>query len=237
MLTFREFGVARVPGLVAERTNRVSLSAIRVVGLKLAAVCLLSVLFCLSSKSNYTVRTCGLSAAIAFASAAHAYVLFFERSGPCEDEVRVDALRTSEWSVTLVLTTILLHTIAEAAEPDNLNIISTQTAAVLQTLLVLSVACGRVLTKFKTTLVVLAVLLWLWTTIDVLLLVGWPFSKSGHLAQEAAAVVWAVSLIGLGYPAVKLLSPKPATKDVAHALLDGVCRGGLALYCSLSATN
>ena len=214
--------------------NRISLSVIRVLGLKLAVVCLLAVLASVSAKDGHTLRTCSLSAAIAFASAAHAFVLFKERQGYCEDEVRVDALRTSEFSVTLILTSLLLHTVAEDADPANLNVLSTHTAAVLQTVLVLFFAAGRVYSRFRMTLTLLAVLLWVWMTIDLLLLVGWPFSKSGS-AREGAVLLWTVSLVGLGYPTLKAVRIEPPRKDVIHAVLDGVCRGGLGFFCVLRA--
>lgn len=222
--------------ILLKKPNPLSLSVVRVVGLKVAVVCLLSVLVCVSSADKLTIRTCGLSAAIAFASALHAYVLFGERQSSCEDEVRVDALRTSEFSVTLVLQSLLLTSVAEFADASSNNILSTHAHALLQTVIVLMFVGARV-TKFKLSFLLSATALWTLTTVDMLLLVGWPFNKAAEQAREAASVIWAVSLVGLAYPIVRLTVRTPVRKDVIYGVLDGFCRGGVGLFCCLRATS
>ena len=111
---------------------------------------------------------------------------------------------------------------------------------------------------------VLGIALWVITTLNLLLHVGFPDHKTTAAAREDAYLIWGVALVQGGYPIVSTLqilwlnfcsttlnpkfkgTPMPGNqmdqllstiKDVGYGVLDASAKGGLALFCALRATR
>ena len=219
-------------------------------------------------------------------------------------EIAVDSLRHSDWTVTarllttplspvainlriplaaqLVLMKLAEHAVADQAQPDNRRIFATHTAAFLQTIVVFLGSIARFFLNdlrapknraraSRAVSVSLGVLaysgataIWVLTTLDLLMHVGLPQEKTDDRAMEDAYVLWALSIMQIGYPVISLLQvvwlncwsknldpssraegmPSDQTdpllsvlKDLAYGILDSVCKGGLALFVALRASR
>ena len=197
-------------------------------------------------------------------------------------EIAVDSLRHSDWTVTLVLMKLAEHAVADQAQPDNNRIFATHTAAFLQTVVIFLGSIARFFLNdlrapkdraraSRAVSVSLGVLayagataIWVLTTIDLLMHVGLPQEKTDDHAMEDAYVLWALSVMQIGYPVISLLQvvwlncwsknldpsnraegmPSDQTdpllsvlKDLGYGILDSVCKGGLALFVALRASR
>ncbi len=199
-------------------------------------------------------------------------------------EIAVDSLRHSDWTVTLVLMKLAEHAIANQAEPHTDNrIFATHVAAFLQTFIIFLGSIARFFLNdlrapenkrrvsrrwCSVSLGVIAYLgataIWVLTTLDLLFHVGPPHEKTNDHAMEDAYVLWALSIIQVGYPIISLLQvvwlncwsrdlkpgksaqPMPSDqtdpllsvlKDLGYGILDSVCKGGLALFVALRASR
>lgn len=139
-------------------------------------------------------------------------------------EIAVDSLRHSDWTVTLVLMKLVEHAIAGQAQPHTDNrIFATHVAAFLQTFVIFlgSIArfflndlrvpkdrarASRGVSVFLGTVAYLgATAIWVLTTLDLLLHVGPPHEKTTDNAMEDAYVLWTLSILQIGYPIISLL--------------------------------
>ena len=197
-------------------------------------------------------------------------------------EIAVDSLRHSDWTVTLVLMKLAEHAVADQAQPDNHRVFATHTAAFLQTIVIFLGSIARFFLNdlgapkdraraSRAVSVSLGVLayagattIWVLTTIDLLMHVGLPQDKTDDRAMEDAYVLWALSIMQIGYPIISLLQviwlncwsqnldpnnrdegmPSNQTdpllsvlKDLGYGILDSVCKGGLALFVALRASR
>ena len=176
------------------------------------------------------------------------------------------------------------HAIADQAEPRTDNrIFATHVAAFLQTFIIFLGSIARFFLNdlrapenkrrvsrrwCSVSLGVIAyagaTAIWVCTTLDLLLHVGPPHEKTNDHAMEDAYVLWALSIIQVGYPIISLLQviwlncwsrdlkpgnsaqPMPSDqtdpllsvlKDLGYGILDSVCKGGLALFVALRASR
>ena len=186
----------------------------------------------------------------------------------------------AQWTVTLVLMKIDEHSIASRAEPIDHHFIAPHYAALLQTAIIFLGSVARFfLNDLRNTpgikggrpysigLGVVAYLgattIWVLTTVNLLMHVGYPHEKTTYEAQEDAYVLWILAIVQAGYPFISLVQilclnclsktlkpgakgPMPADqmdpllstfKDVGYGVLDSVCKGGLALFCALRASR
>jgi bacteriorhodopsin len=146
-------------------------------------------------------------------------------------EIVVDSLRHSDWTITLPLIIIDLHAIAEGSEPLNKHIFGSFVAAGLQPLIIGLGSIPRFLvnnfqqggngSSSSSALKVYAVgalcffiacCLWVLTTVNLLLHCGWP-QKSTAAATESAVVIWAIAIVQVGYPVVACMQFGCNTKN------------------------
>jgi hypothetical protein len=116
-----------------------------------------------------------------------------------------------QWTVTLVLMKIDEHSIASRAEPINHHFIAPHYAAFLQTAIVFLGSVARFfLNDLRNTpglkggrpysigLGVVSYLgattIWVLTTVNLLMHVGYPYDKVSHGAQEDAYVLWTLAM-------------------------------------------
>ena len=140
-------------------------------------------------------------------------------------EIAVDSLRHSDWTVTLVLMKIDEHSIAAAASPAHEPFLAPHTAALLQTVII---GLGSVARFFLNDLRVSdaqrmqhsrrflsiglgvasylgATAIWVATTWNLLHQVGWPAEKKTYGDREDGEVLWALALVQSGYPLMSLV--------------------------------
>ena len=187
-------------------------------------------------------------------------------------EVAVDSLRSGDWAITLVLMKVAEHAIAEKAEPTGDAFLKPQYSALAQTFVVFfgsittfflndlrkptssmrSCRNGNVALVLGGASYATAMAIWIATTVNLLVEVGDPSSKTSGAAREDAYVLWVLALMQVGYPIISVTqlvwNARQATadtihpllsliKDIGFGLLDSVNKGGLALFVALRATR
>ena len=138
-------------------------------------------------------------------------------------EIAVDSLRHSDWTVTLVLMKIDEHSIAAAASPAHEPFLAPHTAAFLQTMIIGLGSVARFFLndlrvskaqrgKSRVLSIALGVLsylgataIWVATTWNLLHQVGWPAEKKTYGDREDGEVLWALALVQSGYPLMSLV--------------------------------
>jgi len=141
----------------------------------------------------------------------------------CAQEIAIDSLRHSDWTVTLVLMKLAEHAIADQAEPTGNRLISTHVSAFLQTIIIFLGSIARFFLNdlrvptnrakrsrtISVTLGSLAYLgataIWVLTTADLLMHVGPPQDKKTDNAREDAYVLWWLAVVQVGYPVISFL--------------------------------